>query len=104
MSVILETKQLCKFYGAGENQVKEIINANAMFEQGLYQKNICHMGQKGLTDVVTNCKKRSIGSQGGFGYQSLVDTYDIAMMDSMILAYWLCATTKDKVKKQSASY
>ena len=22
MSVILETKQLCKFYGAGENQVK----------------------------------------------------------------------------------
>ena len=23
MSVILETKQLCKFYGAGENQVKK---------------------------------------------------------------------------------
>ena len=24
MSVILETKQLCKFYGAGENQVKAV--------------------------------------------------------------------------------
>ncbi len=84
--------------------VKEIINANAMFEQGLYQKNICHMGQEGLKNVVTNCKKRLIGSNGGFGYQSLIDTYDIAVMDSMILAYWLAATTKDRVKKQSISY
>ena len=84
--------------------VKEIINANAMFEQGLYQKNICHMGQEGLTNIVTNCKKRLIGSQGGFGYQSLVDTYDIATMDSMILAYWLAATTKDKPKRQAISY
>ena len=24
MSVILETRQLCKFYGAGENQVKAV--------------------------------------------------------------------------------
>ena len=79
-------------------------NANALFEQGLYSKGICHMGQAGLTNIVTNCKKRSIGSQGGFGYQSLVDTYDIAIMDSMILAYWLCATTKEKPKRQSISY
>ena len=84
--------------------VAEFINANAMFEQGLYSKNICHMGQDGLTNIVTNCKKRLIGSHGGFGYQSLVDTYDIATMDSMILAYWLAATTKDKPKKQSISY
>lgn len=84
--------------------VKEIINANAMFEQGLYAKNICHMGQDGLTNIVTNCKKRLIGSQGGFGYQSLVDTYDIATMDSMILAYWLAATTKEKPKRQAISY
>ena len=27
MSVILETKQLCKFYGAGENQVKAIYDS-----------------------------------------------------------------------------
>ena len=54
------------------------------------------MGQESLKDVVTNCKKRLIGSQGGFGYSSLVDSYDIAIMESMILAYWLCATTKEK--------
>ena len=75
-----------------------------MFEQGLYAKDICHMGQEDLKSVVTNCEKRAIGSQGGFGYKSLIETNDIAIMDSMILAYWLCATTKETKKKQSVSY
>ena len=29
MSVILETKQLCKFYGAGENQVKAVTGGHS---------------------------------------------------------------------------
>ena len=77
-------------------KVGEIIAANAMFEQALFAKDIVHMGQESLKSVVTNCSKRLIGSQGGFGYQSLVDTQDISLMDSMILAFWLCATTKEK--------
>ena len=79
-------------------RVSEVITANALFEQGLYSKAICHTGQKSLRDVVTNCGKRVIGSQGGFGYKSLIESQDIAIMDSMILAYWLCATTKEKKK------
>ena len=85
-------------------KVSEIISANALFEQGLYTKDICHAGQKLLRDVVTNCEKRLIGSQGGFGYKSLMETHDIAIMDSMILAYWICATTKEKKKTQTISY
>lgn len=85
-------------------KVGEIISANAIFEQGLYAKNLCHMGQEPLRDVVTNCEKRLIGSNGGFGYKSLIETNDIAIMDSMILAYWLCATSKEKKKKQTISY
>ena len=34
MSVILETKQLCKFYGAGENQVKAVNQVDIQIEQG----------------------------------------------------------------------
>ena len=34
MSVILETKQLCKFYGAGENQVKAVNRVDIQIEQG----------------------------------------------------------------------
>jgi len=85
-------------------KVGEIIAANAMFEQALFSKDIVHMGQESLKNVVTNCSKRLIGSQGGFGYKSLVDTYDISIMDSMILAFWLCATAKEGKPKQSISY
>ena len=84
-------------------KVGEIISANAMFEQALYGGDIVHRGQESLKNVVTNCSKRLIGSQGGFGYKSLVDTQDIAIMDSMILAFWLCATTKE-VTPQSIDY
>ena len=85
-------------------KVGEVITANAMFEQAVFSKEIVHMGQESLKNVVTNCGKRLIGSQGGFGYKSLIDTQDISIMDSMILAYWLCAITKETKSKQTVSY
>ena len=83
--------------------VGEIIQSNAMFEQDLYAKQIVHRGQNTLKNVVCNCKKRLIGSKGGFGYSSLVESQDIAVMESMILAYWLAVTTKEEKKKQKVS-
>lgn len=84
--------------------VREVVLANSMFEQDLYAKHIVHSGQDSLTQIVTNCEKRPIGSNGGFGYKSLVESFDIAIMDSMILAYWLCATSKEDAPKQAISY
>ena len=84
--------------------VREIVLANSMFEQDLYAKKIVHSGQPSLAQVVTNCEKRPIGKNGGFGYRSLVESYDISIMDSAILAYWLCATQKEVVQKQNISY
>lgn len=83
--------------------VKEIINANATFEQGIYQETICHKGQPSLAQIVSNCEKRSIGSTGGFGYKSQYDDYDIALMDSVILAHWACSSSKPP-KKQKIRY
>lgn len=34
MGVILETNQLCKFYGTGENQVKAVNHVNIQIERG----------------------------------------------------------------------
>ncbi|MBD3879005.1 MAG: terminase, partial [Quinella sp. 1Q5] len=51
--------------------VKEVILANAAFEQGLQAGRVCHMGQPSLAQAVTNCEKRAVGSNGGFGYRSL---------------------------------
>jgi len=83
--------------------VKEVITANAVFEQALEAKEIRHAGQKSLTQAVTNCDKRAIGSNGGFGFKSLKEDIDISLMDSMILAHWACTRVK-KRKKQKVSY
>ncbi|MCW1004722.1 terminase, partial [Streptococcus anginosus] len=66
--------------------VKEIIHANADWEQGIYQESIQHKGQPSLVQIVTNCEKRNIGSAGGFGYKSQFEDMDVALMDSCILA------------------
>ena len=83
--------------------VGEIIAANALFTQAIADKQICHMNQPSLTQSVTNCEKRAIGTQGGFGYRSLKDGIDITLLDSIILASWKCTKSKAK-KKQTISY
>lgn len=83
--------------------VKEVILANAAFENGITQGTICHMNQPSLTQSVSNCDKRAIGSNGGFGYQSQRDDIEISLLDSVMLAYWQCSLHKEK-KKQKVSY
>lgn len=83
--------------------VGEIITANALFTKAIADQQLCHMDQPALTQSVTNCEKRTIGTQGGFGYRSLKDGIDITLLDSVILASWKCSKDKDK-KKQQISY
>jgi len=84
-------------------KVSEIIRANAEFEQGLAGSKIVHLNQPSLTQSASNCEKRAIGSNGGFGYRSLRDDIDIALLDSVILAHWPCVEAKE-VKQQRISY
>ncbi|HEM5284414.1 TPA: terminase, partial [Streptococcus suis] len=83
--------------------VSEIITANSVWEQAIVQETLRHANEPSLTDVVTNCDKRNIGSNGGFGYKSLYDDRDISLMDSALLAHWACYMTKPK-RKQRISY
>lgn len=80
--------------------VSNIIVANASFEQGVYKQTIAHRAQPSLTQIVSNCEKRNIGSNGGFGYKSQVEDYDIALMDSAILAHWACSEAKPKRRQR----
>ena len=85
-------------------KVAEIIKANATFEERMAKHELCHMGQPSMVSSVCNCEKRAIGSNGGFGYRTINDAYDIAIMDSMILAQWVCGEqTKRREKRQRAS-
>lgn len=84
-------------------KVSDIIVANASFEQGVFQQSIVHMGQPSVVQAVSNCEKRAIGANGGFGYKSQKEDIEIAILDSIVLAYWACSTSKEK-KKQRVSY
>jgi hypothetical protein len=84
--------------------VKEVIEANAAFEQGLFARTIRHAGQPSLVNVVANCEKRAIGSNGGFGYRASKEGAESALLDSVIFAYWACQKTKKLVQKQRVSY
>ena len=86
-------------------KVSDVIVANSIFEQAITSsKSICHNSQPSLSQIVTNCKRRAIGTNGGFGYKALLEEHEIALLDSVILAHWICATTKGTKKKQKITY
>lgn len=83
--------------------VKQIILANAAFEQAVFAKTVCHMGQPSLAQVAGNCEKRAIGTNGGFGYKAQIEGVRIELLDSVVLAYWQCAEGRQR-RRQRASY
>lgn len=84
--------------------VPQVIKANSVFDMAMEQGSFLHMHQSAVTQVVSNCERRKIGSSGGLGYQSALDGADIALLDSMILAHWICSENKAEKKKQNIDY
>lgn len=84
--------------------VQQVIKANSMFDIAMEQGTFVHMQQAAVTQVISNCERRKIGANGGLGYQSTLDGADIALLDSMIIAHFICAETKAEKKKQHVSY
>lgn len=91
--------------GAGIKNIKkkivfpktdEIIEANSMFEQAVFEGKLCHSEQPSVEQIVSNCEHRPIGSSGGFGYASILEGADVSLLDALLLAYWSCATFKEK--------
>ena len=81
-------------------KVKEVIEANALFEKSINDGTLCHFGQPSLRQVATNSEKRAIGTNGGFGYRSIMDDVDVSLLDSAIFALWSCNKYSRKKKQQ----
>jgi len=84
--------------------VPQIIKANSVFDMGMEEGTLQHMRQSAVTQVISNCGRRKIGSSGGLGYMSTLDGADIVLLDSIIFAYWICSETKAEKKKQNVAY
>lgn len=83
--------------------VKEVVQSSSDFEIAINNKTLCHNGQPAMRQSVTNCQHRAIGSSGGYGYKTLDDDIEVALMESLVLATYACANAKE-VKKQRISY
>lgn len=103
VQILQENMKAVKLKAPIVPKVPEIITAGSMFEQAVFGGTICHNDQPSLTQAISNCEHRAIGSNGGFGYKSIKDGIDIGLVDSVVLAHWACATTKEK-KVQHISY
>lgn len=79
-------------------KVAEICTASTMFIQALEQQSICHKAQPSLVQSVTNCERRAIG--GGFGFKSQKEGVDVVLMESIVIAHWLCAVAKERRKQK----
>lgn len=92
-----------KLKGVSASTYKEIIQASSDFETAIANKTLCHKGQPALRQSVSNCKHRAIGSGGGYGYQTLDDAIEVALIESAVLATHACLTAKE-AKKQRVGY
>lgn len=84
-------------------KVYQVIEANTQFEQNFFAGKICHAAQPALEQAVSNSEHRSIGTGGGFGYNSILEGADISLLESITLAHYACANAKER-KKQRVSY
>ena len=92
-----------KLKGVSSATVKDIVQASSDFETAIANKTLCHKGQPALRQSVSNCKHRAIGSGGGYGYQTLDDDIEVALIESAVLATHACMMAKE-TKKQRVGY
>ena len=102
--VLLDAMKSMKSKRPESVTVAQFIKANSLFDIAMEQGTFVHMQQSAVTQVVTNCERRKIGANGGLGYKSMLDDADISLLDSMILAHWICTETKAEKKKQHIDY
>ncbi len=92
-----------KLKGISVATTKEVIAAASCFETMIAAKQICHRGQPSLRQSVCNCQHRAIGTGGGYGYRTLDDAIDVAIIESVILATYACSQAKE-AKAQRVFY
>lgn len=100
LEVLLDAVKEAKVKHVETITVANVIKANSVFDMAMEKATFCHMKQSAVTQVVSNCERRKIGANGGLGYQSSLDGADIALLDSMIIAHWVCSEAKEKRVQQ----
>lgn len=70
----------------------DVATACSMLVSSVESRSVMHGGQDELTKSATNCRKRLIGNNGGYGFESANDT-DATPIEACALAFWQAMTT-----------
>ena len=73
----------------------DVITACSSFANAVKEGTVCHFGQPALDTSATKTRKRRIGHNGGWGFQSTEEA-DATLVEAAALAYWAAITTKRK--------
>ena len=71
----------------------DVAAACSSLANAVKEKRVTHYGQPGLDMSATRTRKRRIGTNGGWGFQS-TDEADASLIEACALAYWGAMTTK----------
>lgn len=78
--------------------VEQVTAAHTTFLTGAQDSTITHANQAGLNASVAAATQRKIGTQGGWGWEPIMDG-DTLPIDSATLAVWAAVTTKRRPGK-----
>lgn len=70
----------------------DVATACSMLVSSVESRSLVHGGQEQLTKSATNCRKRKIGANGGYGFESANDV-DATPIEACALAFWQAMTT-----------
>jgi hypothetical protein len=76
-------------------RTSDAVAAYSSLSNAVKEKRINHYGQEALNVSATQSKRRRIGSNGGWGFES-TDKADATLIEACALAYWGAMTTKRK--------
>lgn len=76
-------------------KVSDVIAACSSFANAVREKRVTHYGQEALTRSATKSKKRRIGNNGGWGFES-TDEADATLVEACAQAYRCAMTTTRK--------
>lgn len=74
-------------------QTRDVIAACSTLVNAVKERKVTHYGQPALDDSATKTKRRRIGNNGGFGFES-TDEARAELIEACALAYWGAMTTK----------
>ncbi len=78
----------------------DVIAACSSLVNAVKERKVTHYGQPALDDSATKTKRRRIGNNGGFGFES-TDEVNAELIEACALAYWGAMTTKRDPRRKA---